>query len=346
MKRYYNLFFLLLIMQVSWANPTKKTQKKVIDKSFPVNAQATLKINNQYGNINLSTWDGNTVKIHVEITVDGRSEDAVQERLNAISILFSANRNSVSAKTEIKSIRRNHADFSINYFVKLPKTNNLDIHNLYGNFSLNQLSGSSNIHLEYGNMTIGSLLNTNNSLHLEYVTHANIEKAKKATLYVDYGNLKIEQAQQLTIKADYTDVKIGTVNQLTNNMDYGSLFIEKAHTVYNESDYTDVKVGKLQQVFVSTGDYGDISIQKVLPNFSKIAIKADYADVTLGLTNQTQYTLLGNFEYGDFSYPSNLNLQKKIIENTSSSYEGKVGNGAGKITLNLDYGDAKIKLTH
>jgi len=43
-------------------------------------------------------------------------------------------------------------------------------------------------------------------------------------------------------------------------------------------------------------------------------------------------------------YPSNLNMTKVIEKNSSASYEGKAGNGSGRIEIQMEYGGAKIKL--
>lgn len=345
MKTYFNIFALLfLISQSLLANESPVVEEvKVLEKAYNVNSTANLSINNKYGNVTMTTWDKNVIEIRVEIKVDGKDNNAVREKLNSISVEFSGTASNVSAVTKINNMKGGKkTNISIHYTVKLPKTNSIEIRNQYGNLFLDELKGASNINVDYGNITVGKLHNSLNTLNLDYVTTAKIDYVKSATVNIDYSKLDINKAEVLTLNADYTDVTLGEVNDLINNMDYGNLSVSKIDKVSNTADYTNVKIGTLTHSFVSSGDYGAISIQRVSKGFDKIIINSDYSGVSLGIDASAGYSIIGNMQYGDLKYPSNVTMSKKIIKNTSSYYEGKAGNGSGTIEIKMSYGSAKI----
>lgn len=346
MKLYFNLFLILLLLANgnAFAGNPLVAETKVIDKTFSVNPNAELRINNKYGNINLTTWDKNTVEFHIEIKVDGKNADRVKERLNSISVDFSANSNLVSAETIFKNIKNsNNTNITIHYFVKLPKTNNVNLINRYGNISLDVLKGTSVITLDYGNLTLGKMENALNTWDLDYVTSANIDFAKSANITMDYSKLSLGRSEVINLNADYSDVNITKVGDLVNSMDYGNIFVEEAGSFSNVADYTNIKVGKIEKSFVSSGSYGSISIGNVKKGFNKISIGADYSDVSIGIESGSGYTLTGNFKYGGMSFPSSVNMSKQIEKSVVKTYEGKAGNGSGEVLINMTYGSAKIK---
>lgn len=345
MKRYFNLIlFLFFGIRLLMAGDPVAVETKVIDKTFSVNSGAELRISNKYGNLNLTTWDKNTVEFHIEIKVDGRDAERVKERINSISVAFKATSDLVSAETLFKSIKNsNNTNISIHYFVKLPKTNNVNLTNRYGNISLDLLKGSSVINLDYGNLNLGTMQNPLNTWDLDYVTSANVDFVKSANLNMDYSKLHLTKSEILNLNADYSDVNIGQIEDLVNSMDYGNLFVEQAGFISNVADYTNVKIGTINKSFVSSGSYGSIAIANVKKGFNKISIGADYSGVSIGMDSGAGYTLTGNFKYGGMQFPSNVEMSKQIEKSVVKTYQGKAGNGSGEVLINMTYGSAKIK---
>lgn len=349
MRIYFKILTFLLFSTQSLLGASSELieEVKVIDKTFNVNSNANLSINNKYGNVTMTTWDKNVIEIRVEIKVDGKDNNAVKERLNGITVDFNATPSNVSAVTQIRQNKGGKkTNISIHYTVKLPKTNNLNLQNQYGNLYLDELKGTTNIHLNYGNITIGKLHNAINNFNLNYVTAAKIDYVKSAIIDADYSKLEINKGEVLQLTTDYTDVTLGKVNDLINNMDYGNLDVSMIDKVSSSADYTNIKIGTLTHSFVSSGDYGAISIKKVNKGFEKIIINSDYSGVNLGMDSGAGYSIVANMKYGDLKYPSNVTMSQRIVKSTSSYYEGKTANVTGNIEIKMSYGNAKINLVN
>ncbi len=70
-------------------NGKENTQRKNdYNKVFTVNSDATLKINNSYGNLDIVTWNENRIEIQVSITTNGNDEEKVQKKLDEITVDF------------------------------------------------------------------------------------------------------------------------------------------------------------------------------------------------------------------------------------------------------------------
>src|SRR5690606_27217228 len=148
------------------------------------------------------------------------------------------------------------------------------------------------------------------------------------------------------LNADYADIRIGDAEKLIYVMGYGNLIDSKDNRVSNTADYKNVKIGTLTRSFVSSGNYGGISIAQVSRDFENIDVTANYSSLNLGIDSKASYKLSASFKYAKLNYPSNVNMKKVIEKPGSSIYEGVAGNGAGTIQIQMEYGGAKIKLNN
>ncbi|MFA7687041.1 MAG: hypothetical protein WCY25_04150 [Moheibacter sp.] len=344
MKTYFSLLTVLVLIITTQASEPHFTEEiKVIEKSFQVDSNAQFSINNKYGNVTMTTWDKNLIEIRVEIKVDGRDSKAVKKRFDGISVAFNGTASSVTATTHVADVKGiNKTNISIHYTVRLPKTNNINIENRYGNLFLDETKGNLNIDLKYGNLTFGKLHNPINYLRLAYVTNAKIDYVKAAQIDAAYSKLDLTRAEVLRLNVDYTDVNLGHINDLINQMDYGNLNISKVDKVSSVADYTNIKLGTLTHSLVASGDYGTLSIKRIQQGFEKLIIDSDYASLNVGIEAAAGYSVTANMKYGKLIYPSNVQMAKKIEKSTSSYYEGKTSNASGSIAINMSYGSAKI----
>ena len=112
-KLHYRLLTVLLLLPaLIFANSmpvnTYKTSKeRIIQKTYNVDNDATLKVNNRFGNIDIITWDKNTIEFDILIRVSGNDDDKVEDRLDRIDVDFSATNTLVSAITKIDKNKSN-----------------------------------------------------------------------------------------------------------------------------------------------------------------------------------------------------------------------------------------------
>lgn len=107
--------------------------------------------------------------------------------------------------------KSNNLHYKIDYFVKMPKTNSIDVKNEYGSIFLDALSGNANIKCEYGKIILGELWGESNTIHLDYCSSSSISYVKNGILNLDYSKLSIENSEKIKSNSYYTTLEINKV---------------------------------------------------------------------------------------------------------------------------------------
>ncbi|HHC80535.1 MAG TPA: hypothetical protein ENK46_11675 [Flavobacteriia bacterium] len=342
------LLFIPLLVQATTIKRYKYEKIKKIKREFNVNADALLKINNRYGNVDVISWDGDRIIIEVTITVKGNDEDKVVRRLETIDVNFDASSSFVSAKTIIEKRsstwswswgRKSNVNYQIDYKVKVPITNNVNLMNDYGNISLNELKGDASINCDYGNINAGDLLSANNKINLDY-GNANIAFIKGGTVNVDYSKFTIEEANTIHLNADYTTSVFEKIKSLDYTCDYGSLKVSNGVVIVGNGDYLTTRLGTISKKVDITSDYGSIRIENLKEGFDSVDINGDYCGIKIGVPD-APFNFIIKLSYGSFKRDQeNFEYIKQIIKSSSKYYEGyfKAQQAGATIKIDSDYG--------
>ena len=357
MKSIYNIAIaLFLIPLVSFGNdttPTKQRKSKTIKKEYSVHSNATVDIDNKYGDINITTWNKNRVEITVVITVKGSNEDTVERRLRSIDVEFNATSDWVSAKTIIKKNRRSwsfwgsnrNSSFQITYFIKMPVTNNVVLDNDYGSIVLNELNGSADINCDYGKITIGELNHKDNVINLDYCSRSTINFMKSGIIDVDYSKLTVDKTATVKVNSDYSTLHFNNANTITFNSDYGSITIENADNITGNTDYVSVRLGTISKNLNLKADYGSIRIKEIAKGFENIDITGKYTSIKIGTSAHNSFDFILDLSYAGFKYnKDHVDLRKDIQKSSKKHFEGSYGKGtsSSKLTIKSQYGSVSL----
>ncbi|MCA0932122.1 hypothetical protein LCM02_06640 [Lutimonas saemankumensis] len=349
------LAILLVIPMLSIANPWKKKwdyeKTKTIKKEYSVNADAALNIKNKYGNVDVISWDQNKVVIEVTITVSGNNESKVVERLSKIDVEFESSKSLVSAETKFNNKSKNwwnsgsKMSYQIDYKVKVPVTNKVDLNNDYGTISLNEIKGQAEINCDYGKVLIGSLHHNNNSINIDYTSDSEIEYMNGGSINADYSKFRLEKANNIDLNADYTDSEFMSVEELKFVCDYGKIEVDKAASIEGNGDYLTMRFGTIKNKLRIQADYGSIKVDKMMKGFRELYVHSDYAGIKVGLDDDIAFDFKVELSYGGFDYNGEgINYQKKIIKSQSKYFEGyvKSQNSGSVVDISSEYGGVKL----
>jgi hypothetical protein len=325
----------------------KYTKEKTIKKEFDVNSDALLKVSNSYGNLNLTSWDGNKIMIEVHIKTNGNNEEKVHKKLNEITVNFEASSSVVSAKTIFNNSRNswgwggnNKVNMQINYTIKLPIKNSVHLNNDYGNIILDRIDGHAKINCDYGRLEIGELRGRNNQLNFDYTSKSTIDFIESGTINADYSGFTIGKAGDLIIKADYTNSTVEKMGDLDYNTDYGKIEIGEADNVKGTGDYIGVKLGTLHGDVDITADYGSVRISKMASDAGDLAINGDYTGIKIGYDPQYHFNFEIKTSYGGVSGKDDFEMNVSQVKNTSKYFKGHYGSSSSGNSVNIssDYG--------
>ncbi|QOD61767.1 hypothetical protein H9I45_04790 [Polaribacter haliotis] len=357
MKSIYKITFLLLLLPlISFANDNDKKHEKskTITKKYTVNSNALVALDNKYGDLNITTWDKNRVEIEVKITVKGDDLEDVEQKLNSINIEFNASNSKVSAQTvfgEKKSNwswwkRSKNVNYKINYIVKMPKTNSVDLDNDYGSIYLGNISGSAAINCDYGKIVVGELTSNKNDINLDYCSTSTISYMKNGDVNIDYSKLSIDNSQNIRANADYSTLKFDKAGTVDFNADYGSITINEADNINGNSDYVSLRFGTVRKNLTIDTEYGSLTVKNLAKNFEKVDVSGQYTGIKIYVEPKISFNFEIDLQYGSFKRNNdNIELFKSNSKSTKKYYEGKYGKGnpSGNLKINSQYGSVRIE---
>lgn len=327
----------------------KHTKEKKISKKFTVAPDATLKINNSYGNVDISTWNQNTISIEVIVKTNGNDEQKVREKLDEINVQFQQTSAGVSAKTLFTKensswwsglfSNSSNVNMEINYVIRAPVTNNVDLSNDYGSIFLDKLTGNSRISCDYGRLDIGELRGDNNQINFDYSRNSHFGYINRAVINADYSEFTIDDARSIELNADYTTSKLKRVELLKFNCDYGSLQVDKVKRITGNADYLSTKIGDLHQSADLSMDYGNVSIDKIMKGAGDVKISSNYAGVKIGYAESHPFSFNLNSAYGNVKGLDGFEVNKQNQSGSSKSFAGHHLSSANNsnIVVNSNY---------
>jgi hypothetical protein len=361
MKQLFNICLLaLLIPALVSANIDprfngKYTKEKTLKKEYTVNAEAGLTVDNSYGNIDIVTWNENRIVIEVHIRTNGNDESSVQEKLDNIDVDFSGSASKVTAKTIFKDRKnsswswwgndKKNVHMEINYTIKMPITNSVDLSNDYGSININEIKGNAKINCDYGQLNLGRLLADNNYLNFDYTKNSTISYMKSGKINADYSGFTLDKVEILDLNADYTNSEINEVGSINYNNDYGKISIGKAGKLVGRGDYIPLRVDILTESLNVNTDYGSITVDRMTSSVKEVTVNSDYAGVKLYYDSDASFNFYVDLSYAGFNGEEDLEVLKTSKDYSSKMYSGYYGkkDSGNTININSEYGGVTLK---
>ncbi len=181
------------------------TKQKDYSKSYPVSNE-TLSLKNQFGKMEIKTWDKNEIKVDVKIVVSTQEDDFATNLLDAIQVKDEKTADEISFRTQIGDEKKGwstnqSSKMNIDYTVYVPAKAKLNATNSFGPMEIGDYSGEATITSSHGTLTAGHLSNLKS-------LKVNFGKAKIAKL----GNAEVNFSHtRIDIEEVTGDLK-GTIN--------------------------------------------------------------------------------------------------------------------------------------
>lgn len=353
------------------ATDLRQEYTKTINKEFVVSADATVELSNRYGKINIETWERNAVKLDIRIVVQTNSQENANEVFDRINIDLYNSASVVRATTEIDSkggrswwdriFGENSRDkFKIYYDVKMPRSGALEatakycdvkaigtiagetkLDVKYGDIDFENIENDVEIELAYGDAAIKSVRELDLSLRYGEI---DVETASDVSLNTRYSKVRIDALQNARIDTRYDDFVLGEVNELNIETGYSDFRVKSANVVTMDGNYSDLRLDELSKEVTTDMSYGDLSIGKLMPGFSRVQLEGRYSDFVIGLSDEVQFSLDIEARYAGVSYPKDrMEINYLVEQGNSKTIRGKTKNGGGG-TIEAEIGYGSIKL--
>lgn len=138
-------------------------KERSISKTYSASGN-TLNIDNSFGNVTVTTWDRNEIKVDVHIEASSTDKELADKMFDNIDVTESKDGNEIKFKTTTNKNKNSNyncknckGSMSINYTVQLPVTVALMIRNSFGAITLPDYKGIVSLVSTYGSLTAGNL---------------------------------------------------------------------------------------------------------------------------------------------------------------------------------------------
>ncbi|WP_166925898.1 DUF4097 family beta strand repeat-containing protein [Flavobacterium poyangense] len=349
MKKHYNFLILILLMPfLAFSNNFDFISKqKTIKKTYIVNSNAGIDIENKYGDITVTTWDEDKIDLDITIKVTGKNENWVNERLNSITVDINALKSMVSAVTSLGSSsimsKGSNNSFEINYVIKIPKNGTVKLSNKYGNIVTGDLVSTTDIFCKYGKIGLGKLNGNNNMVHIEYCQNSSIEYIKGGTIEARYSGLKVTDAGKINLDTNYTDLVVVGGQSIKYDCNYGKFKFEKIGSVAGSGNYITVNVGELLNSLSADLTYSKLNVGVINEKANTITVTSEYSDVSLGYDTNFAFDFDINTRYGNIRNDGSLDISVSESKNSTKKINGFYKKrGQNKIAVNSNYGSVTL----
>lgn len=320
-------------------------KSKKINKTFQVDEQDVVGIRNSFGRIYVSSWDEPTLEVEAEVIVRSRYDDRIEDMLEGIKIDFDERGNGVFMRSEVEVSTKNNEEFEINFTLKLPRSNPLDIKNSFGDIYLGDRSGEVEIELDYGELKAGDL-SMGGELKLSFVK-ADINSFANGQIvlrYCDYFSL--DETNEIELDQHYSEIEIDQVNSIDMRSRYGQAEFGIVGDMEVNVQFTDFTIESLLSSLDMSARYAtDFSLDHVSRNFNFIDIEGNYGSYSIELEDGLQANFKGDFKYASMrTMGVDIDYSLRMREQGKESYEAKIGGGHQnkRIQITSTYGDLRL----
>jgi hypothetical protein len=280
-----------------------------ISKTFAVDNSDKLMLSNQYGSIQIKTWERKEIKVDIDIKAYGNNESEAQELLDQVSIESGKSSEGVLFRTKMNQERnmgrgsRNgrkwRREVRVNYVVYMPAANAVNLSQTYGSIAMADLAGAVYAKVQYGNFSAENLSNTNNYISVQY-GNTNIQRLNAAVIKQQYGSgCTIGTIGTLDLDAQYSAVNINTIKgNAVIKQQYGSgLTIGSVENLNLDIQYASVNINNIRGNAVIGQQYNSLTLGTV----GRLILDAQYCNTNIGV-------LKGDGKF-DMQY-NNLNIKE------------------------------------
>jgi hypothetical protein len=324
-------------------------------------------VDNNKGNISITTWDRNTIKIEVEIIVKAKDVTQAEEFFKQIKIDFEKNSGYVKATTSKEKEEETWRDWiwgsaqninwNVHYKITMPKTNNLSVSNKFGDVYVANLKGDASVNVKYGNYKLSNFEN----LRCDFsYGEGTVSEVKNLIIDVKYCDIKLRTIKNINITSKYSEINIDEAAEIRSNSKYDDFEIGKVTDFNSTGKYDDFVIGKVGTINVlgrhsdfkiesilKSGDfnveYGEVIIDNLAVSVEKLKLIGQYTEFVIDTEGGT-FNLIVDGDATEVETPENMNTTSKEKDNNVLKLKGKVGTGNSNslIEVRTKYGSLKI----
>lgn len=284
---------LLLIVTafVVEAQSVKKT--KHFEKTFAVERNTEINIENKYGNIHLVNWEKDSVRFDVTLMVIDSKQSKIDKIFEQVDVAFSKTPFHIIAQTEFKgsntfwneisdltkSVLNSEQQTSIDYFVYLPNCLNIKINNRFGNVYVSDYNGKLEAVVSNGSFQALDL-NGESTVHVEFGS-AMIDHLESANIKLNFAELDLKTAKMIQVESRSSEIKAEEIDVLKIDSKRDKLNIKKLGWMNGSASFSRVKIDNLNNSLSFSTEYGNVDLLNISAGLTDFSLTSYYTNVSV-----------------------------------------------------------------
>src|SRR6186997_981780 len=274
-------------------------RERNISKTYTASGN-TLNIDNQFGEVRITTWDKNEIKVNIHIETSSTKKELADKTFERIDVTDKQEGKDINFKTIMNKNGKDentncNNTMSIDYDIHMPAnialnidnsfgsivipdyTGPVSLTNKYGSLKAGKLSKPEKVVVEFGSADLKSIGNIDLTFKYSSVTIGSLTgKSKLRFEFCGYSKINLDNGlTALTVNDSYSSVHLVPATNLSASYNistsYGSL-IDKTDIGIKRTDTPDKYGGDLNKRYEGKSRIGAI----------KIDIKASFVNIMIG----------------------------------------------------------------
>lgn len=287
MKKLKNIIFLIWLIPLwGFSQTTLQVAAKSVEKTFE--ASETLKIEAQKADIEIVTWNNNSVKVSLELIAKHPDRKTASTDLELMKYVMEKIGNSILLRNFFvidNPKNKPNSNFKAKYIIRIPENMELTINNSFGKISLKgktkqlilktdfcttelkDLTGNIKANTHYGELN-ATKIEGEITIDSERTDLIFSQLGGKCTIIAQYGNLTIQSLnnlKKLKINAEKTDINLIGISL-------------KSHQFYLHSERGKLKIPP--EFDITRREDGQVAVLEGNRN-SRIHIKNLFGNITI-----------------------------------------------------------------
>lgn len=278
------------------------TESKQIKKRFKISPETRVEITNKYGEINLNTWEKDSVVFDIKIKIEDKKLSRLEKMINDIDIDFTSSQHFLIARTKVgenrssfekeilnfmETVLQSDGKIEIDFTVWMPKTNQLKVENKFGDIYIGDYHGDIEIILSNGNLKSHDFSGKTN-LKLSF-GDATINQLKTGRLDCNYSDIYIKKADKLQIVSKSSDFEITEINEINADSRRDKFRIQLIDKLDAKGSFTNYRINEITDNLNLKTEYGDLDIEKIAPGFNSVYIESKSTDINLYFSEKSEF---------------------------------------------------------
>lgn len=352
--------FLLACLLPFCANAQYSKTREMV-KSFSIDKDTRIEIANKYGKIDIKTWDKDSVRFEIKISVEEKKPSKVEEALSEIDFNITNSQNYLIFTTEVdknksglaKEIQRfketllsSDGNIQIDYLVWMPNTNNLKVENKFGDIFIGDFLGEVRIDLSNGNLKASDFTKPLD-LTLNFAD-ATINSIKQGRMECNFSQLYVKNLGAIRIISKSTEFDIREAENLNLNSRRDRFRIGQADIIDAEGSFSTFRISELTDRINIRTEYGDLEIENTVPDFSGIIVQSKNTDVSLYFEEDARFNYDFTLSKTELSLGSNMKAEEHEVSEDEKTvrekgYFGAQTNAAPKLNITAESGSITVR---